>query len=59
MVRLYLLTERERNIIKFYLEHGQKLEGFRELKHALAHTEKSRVVEDLELIKEFQERAQR
>ena len=56
MVRFYLLTERERNILSFFLDQDQKLEGFRELKHAIIQMEGSRVAEDLQLIKEFKEK---
>lgn len=53
MVRSYVLTDRERDIITFYLEQGRKLNGYREVKHALNNLDLSRLKEDLELIKKF------
>jgi len=56
MVRSYLLTERERAIIKSYLESDVMLEGFYELKHILANLDLGVIDRDRELIDRFLER---
>jgi hypothetical protein len=53
MVRSYILTDREREIIKFYLENGRSLNGFRELKFLTKGLDINRLKEDLELIEKF------
>lgn len=53
MVRKYLLTAREREIINFYLETGKQLDGFRELKHILENMDLAIVNGDRELITKF------
>lgn len=50
-MREYLLTEQEKNIIKKYLETGEKLEGFRMLLSRCKNMQT--VSNDLELIKQF------
>jgi len=49
------LTERERQIIKKYIETGEKLEGFRTLLTRCRRTET--VQEDLDLIKQLLEKS--
>ena len=53
MVRSYILTDREREIIKVYMDQGLKLDGHRELKHFISRIDLKRLEEDLELIKKF------
>jgi hypothetical protein len=50
-MREYILTEQEKQIIKKYLETGEKLEGFRMLLSRCRNIES--VNADLELIKAF------
>jgi len=54
-VREYLLTEREKQIIRKYIETGEKLEGFRTLLTRCRHIDT--VQEDLNLIKQLFEKA--
>jgi hypothetical protein len=54
-MRQYLLTEQERQIIKKYLQTGDRLEGFKVLIHRCRHMET--VQEDLNLIKQLLEKA--
>jgi hypothetical protein len=50
-MREYILTQQEKQIIKKYLETGEKLEGFRML---LSRIRNMQAIEaDLELIKQF------
>jgi len=53
MVRSYILTDREREIIRFYLSQEKALNGYRELKHLVSGLELKRLEEDLSLIREF------
>lgn len=53
MVRRYLLTEREKEIIQFYLDTGKQLDGFRELKHILHTMDLTILNGDRELISRF------
>ena len=57
MVRMYLLTEREKEIINFYLETGRQLDGFRELKHILSTMDLAVVNGDRDLITRFIEKS--
>jgi hypothetical protein len=50
-MREYLLTQKEKQIIKHYLENGEKLEGFRMLLSRCKKTEA--INKDLELVKQF------
>jgi hypothetical protein len=50
-MRSYILTEQERNIIKRYLETGEKLEGFKVLLHRCRKTQT--IKQDLTLIDKF------
>ena len=50
-MREYVLTEQEKQIIKRFLENGEKLEGFRMLLKRCRNIES--VNADLELIKQF------
>jgi hypothetical protein len=50
-MREYILTDQEKQIIKKYLENGEKLEGFRMLLSRCRSIES--VNDDLELIKQF------
>jgi 5-bromo-4-chloroindolyl phosphate hydrolysis protein len=52
-LREYILTERERKIIRTFLERGEKLEGFRQLLFRARHMEK--IKEDLKLIQKLLE----
>ena len=54
-MREYLLTEREKQIIRKYIETGEKLEGFRTLLTRCRHIDT--VQEDLNLIKQLFEKA--
>lgn len=53
MVRSYIVTDRERDIINFYLEHEKQLNGFRELKYFINQLDIDRLEEDLRLVKKF------
>ena len=53
MVRNYIITDREREMLKEYFETGKKLNGFRELKHFIGNIDLRQIEEDLALIKEF------
>jgi len=50
-MREYILTDQEKQIIKRYIESGEKLEGFRMLVSRCKSIET--VDKDLELIKQF------
>ena len=50
-MREYILTEQEKQIIRKYLETGEKLEGFRMLLSRIRNMQA--VSADLELIKQF------
>ena len=50
-MREYILTELEKQIIKKYLDTGEKLEGFRMLVSRVRNMQT--VTTDLELIKQF------
>lgn len=50
-MREYVLTDQEKQIIKRYLETGEKLEGFRMLLSRCGNIDT--VNSDLELIKQF------
>jgi len=54
---MYLLTEREKEIINFYLETGRQLDGFRELKHILSTMDLAVVNGDRDLITRFIEKS--
>jgi len=58
MVRTYILTDREREIVKDHLEQGRRLEGFGELKHYTAQLDLKRLEEDLKLIKLFRQKGE-
>ena len=47
-----ILSENEKNIIKIYLETGEKLSGFRVLKHRISQY-KTEVFGDFHLINQF------
>ncbi len=49
MVRTYILTEREREILKRYTETGEKLNGFDILIHYI-NKYKPQLIEDFDLI---------
>ena len=51
-------TEREREILNFYLEHERQLNGFRELKYFINQLDITRLEEDLKLIKRFLEKVE-
>ena len=53
MVRYYLLTGREREILMAFLDRGLRLEGYRELKHLLNKMDIIHIDEDRELVKRF------
>ena len=53
MVRKHILTDRERRIVKAYLNDKTMLEDFRVLKHFIRSLDLSRLREDLELIERF------
>ena len=57
MVRSYILTDREKQIIQVYLDQGLKLEGYRELKHTVSQLDLSHLDDDLSLIRRFMEEA--
>ena len=52
-MREYILTDLERNIINRYLETGEKLEGYRVLRHISQKLNPTTIKEDLELIQKF------
>ena len=51
-MRRYILTERERNITKNYLEKGIKLKGFSQLDKIIEES-RERLNEDVELLNKF------
>ena len=55
MVREYILTSREREILQRFLEKGEKLNGFSSLIYYLKRSKK-RLEEDLKLIKDVLEK---
>jgi hypothetical protein len=57
MVRKYILTDREKEIITFYLETGRMLDGYRELKHILQNMDIAVIDEDRILIRNFLDRS--
>ena len=52
-MRDYILTPGERQIIKRYIETGDKLEGFRVLLCRVRKHSQKQVADDEELIKQF------
>jgi len=52
-MRSYIITEREREIIKAFLERGERLEGFRTLLSRLRKLELQDVDHQVKLIKQF------
>jgi hypothetical protein len=54
-MRKRILTEKERQIIKKYLETGEKLENFSCLLHRCKNTQS--INEDLQLIEQFLKKA--
>ena len=52
-MRDYILTAAERQILKRYIETGDKLEGFRTLLCRIRKHDTKQVAEDEELIKRF------
>jgi hypothetical protein len=58
MVRAYILTDREREIIKFYIEKGLRLDQFRTLKTLVNQLDLKRLDEDLKLIKLFRQKGE-
>ena len=54
-MREYILTDQERQIIKKYIETGEKLEGYRMLVSRARNMQT--ISEDLELIKQFLQKA--
>ena len=57
-MREYILTDREKEIVKTYLEKGQRLEGFSVLV-SRCKTNLSKINEDLKLITKFLEKAEK
>lgn len=57
-MRDYILTPSERKIIKRYLETGDKLEGFRVLLFRVKKHNPKQIVDDEQLIKEFNLKAE-
>jgi len=55
MVREYILTDRERGILKRFLDSGERLEGFASIVWLLRRVER-RLKGDLELIEAVLER---
>jgi len=55
-VRGYILTERERKILKAYIEENVKLDGFSILALRLKRAKKERVLNDLELMEKALEK---
>ena len=51
MVRAYILTEREREILERFVKKGEKLDGFTVLIHYLKKAQ-NQLTADLELINE-------
>lgn len=56
MVRSYILSNQERDIIKKFLRTGEKLDGFRLVKSRIIHLVLIPVEEDLRLIRDFKEK---
>ena len=52
-MRDYILTPGEKQIIKRYLENGERLEGFYVLLHRARKQKPERINEEMELIKQF------
>lgn len=57
MVREYILTDRERVILREFLKSGTKLNGFSVLIHLLKHA-RPRIIKDMELIDSVFEKLQ-
>jgi hypothetical protein len=58
MVRAYILTERERELLNRYVQNNEKLNGFSVLIHYLKKTEKP-LIEDAELVKKALEKVRK
>ena len=58
-MRNYLITELEKQIIKAYLERGEKLEGFRKLKQRAKALNLKELKEQINLIEKFLEKIQK
>lgn len=56
MVRSYILSKKEREIIKEFLQSDEKLSGFRLVRSRIMHLVMIPVEEDLRLIKAFKEK---
>ena len=55
-MRKYVLTSREKEIIREYVDTGKRLEGFRLMKSLIAKLDTSEIEGDLELIKAFKKK---
>ena len=53
VMREYILTKQEREVINLYLEKNIKAEGYRVLRHRCSNLDKAKVRSDLELIEKF------
>jgi len=56
MVRSYILSSQEREIIRKFLLTGEKPEGFRLVKSRIKHLVLAPIEEDLRLIRAFREK---
>jgi hypothetical protein len=52
-MREYILTDREKAIIEKYLTTGEKLEGYRVLRHLCQRIQQTKIQEELKLIEKF------
>jgi len=55
-MRKYVLTERDRQIMRIGINEGVELDGFRDLKWRLKTLDLSIIEADLELIRQFREK---
>ena len=55
-MRKYILTERDRQIMRTSINEGVELDGFRDLKWRLKTLDLSIIETDLELIRQFREK---
>jgi hypothetical protein len=53
MVRAYLLTEREKKIMREYVENGTKLEGFSEVCRRVEEVNMDRIKDDAGVLGDF------
>jgi len=58
-MRSYIITQREREIIKAFLERGERLEGYRMLVSRVRRLDLKDVDQQVQMIKTFLEKIER